>query len=32
MDIGDLGFLIIAFIVFIVNFFVKSKQEITQSQ
>ncbi|HKM44050.1 MAG TPA: hypothetical protein VJY12_01175 [Dysgonamonadaceae bacterium] len=32
MDIGDLGFLIIAFIVFIVNFFVKSKKEITQSQ
>ncbi len=32
MDIGDLGILIIAFIVFIVNFFVKSKKEITQSQ
>ena len=33
MDIGDLGFLIIAFLVFIVNFFVKSKKEITsQSQ
>ena len=32
MDIGDLGFLIIAFIVFIVNFFVKAKKEKTQSQ
>ena len=32
MDIGDLGFLIIAFIVFIVNFYVKSKKEGTQSQ
>ena len=32
MDIGDLGFLIIAFIVFIVNFFVKSKKEKTQTQ
>ena len=27
MDIGDLGFLIIAFIVFIVNFIVKSNKE-----
>ncbi len=32
MDIGDLGFLLIAFIVFIVNFFVKSNKEKTQSQ
>ena len=31
MDIGDLGFLIIAFIVFIVNFIVKSKKEKAQS-
>ena len=32
MDIGDLGFLIIAFIVFIVNFFVKAKKEKAQAQ
>ena len=32
MDIGDLGFLIIAFIVFIVNFIVKANKEKTQAQ
>ena len=32
MDIGDLGFLIVAFIVFIVNFFVKAKKEKAQSE
>ena len=32
MDIGDLGFLIVAFIVFIVNFFLKANKEKTQSQ
>ena len=32
MDIGDLGFLIIAFIVFIVNFIVKSNKEKIEAQ
>lgn len=32
MDIGDLGFLLIAFIVFIVNFFVKSNKEKAETQ
>ena len=32
MDIGDLGFLIVAFIVFIVNFFLKANKDKTQSQ
>ena len=32
MDIGDLGFLIIAFIVFIVNFIVKSNKEKAEAQ
>lgn len=32
MDIGDLGFLIIAFIVFIVNFIAKANKEKTQAQ
>ena len=32
MDIGDLGFLIIAFIVFIVNFIVKSNKEKVEAQ
>ena len=32
MDIGDFGFLIIAFIVFIVNFFVKANKDKTNAQ
>ncbi|NLZ96128.1 MAG: hypothetical protein GX921_09955 [Bacteroidales bacterium] len=32
MDIGDLGFIIIAFIVFIVNFIVKSNKEKIEAQ
>jgi len=32
MDIGDLGFLIIAFIVFIVNFIVKANKDKTKAQ
>lgn len=32
MDIGDLGFLIIAFIVFIVNFILKTNKEKAQAQ
>ena len=32
MDIGDLGFLIIAFIVYIVNFIVKSNREKAEAQ
>ncbi len=32
MDIGDLGFLIIAFIVFIVNFILKSNKEKIETQ
>ena len=32
MDIGDLGFLIIAFIVFIVNFIVKANKEKAQAE
>lgn len=32
MDIGDLGFLIIAFFVFIVNFIVKSNKEKVEAQ
>ena len=32
MDIGDIGFLIIAFIVFIVNFIVKSNKEKIEAQ
>ena len=32
MDIGDLGFLIIAFIVFIVNFIVKAKKDKIETQ
>ena len=32
MDIGDIGFLIVAFIVFIINFVLKANKEKTQSQ
>ena len=32
MDIGDIGFLLIAFIVFIVNFIVKAKKDKTKAE
>ncbi|MDD2552441.1 MAG: hypothetical protein PHO84_06235 [Dysgonamonadaceae bacterium] len=32
MDIGDIGFLIVALIVFVINFLVKAKKDKTQSE
>lgn len=32
MDIGDLGFLIVAFIVFVINFILKAKKDKSQSE